>query len=179
MATWFPVVTLVFGYVLSVISDSFKDRRTLQREREARKATRRAQMYERRVTFQRQTLLDLQDALNDLARAVGAIHLEDERTYHQIREWNKMPHTQDASENCRLAFRRMSTFRVRVHDDTVRELAQKFQNYSSDVTTGDDRNMAFAALSGAFKVAEELNERIGEILRRIDDDADSNPIEPV
>lgn len=170
MATWFPVVTLVLGYVLKVISDSFQDRRTLRREREAREAARRAQIYERHVIFQRQTLLDLQDALNDLGRATGAMHIQDEKAYRATGEWHKQPYTEEVNENCRLAFRRVSTFRVRVHDDSVRELAQKFKNYSSEVITNVDRDMSVAALSCAFKVAEELNERIGEILRKIDDE---------
>ena len=171
MATWFPVLTLVLGYVLKAVSGLI-DKRTLHRERVARDATRQAQIYERHVTFQRQTLLDLQDALNDLARATAALHVENEKIYHQTGDWNMQDHTEAASENSRVAFRRMSTFRVRVRDDSVRELALKFGNLSSEVTTGNDRSMSFAALSGAFRVAEGLNECIGQSLRKIDDDAD-------
>src|SRR6266446_1572808 len=44
----------------------------MERERENIIAARREQLIERRAEFQRQTLLDLQDALFDLMRTTGA-----------------------------------------------------------------------------------------------------------
>jgi hypothetical protein len=60
-ASWFPVLTLLLGFVTASISDWLRDRRAGLREREARETGRREQLFQRRTTFQRQTLLELQE----------------------------------------------------------------------------------------------------------------------
>src|SRR4051812_23220205 len=56
------IVPLVIGYAMKSMTDVFEHKRTTRREREAREAARRAQQLERRTTFQRETLLSLQEA---------------------------------------------------------------------------------------------------------------------
>lgn|ERR1700735_2607249 len=86
-AGWFPVVTLIGGYLLKVFSDFLQHRRTLEREREAREALRRNQLEERRTTFQRQNLLDLQEAVSDLARATGQANVQGNKAYRETGRW--------------------------------------------------------------------------------------------
>src|SRR5687768_4612193 len=68
---WFPVFTLLLGYGTKAFSDWFQHRRAREREREARDAARRDQLFERRTSFQRQTLLDLQEAIMRLTRTTA------------------------------------------------------------------------------------------------------------
>jgi hypothetical protein len=75
-SSWFPVLTLLLGYATKSLTDWLEHRRNTRREREAREAVRRDQRFERRTSFQRQTLLDLQEASMQLARSVGAIHIK-------------------------------------------------------------------------------------------------------
>jgi hypothetical protein len=72
-----PVVTLILGFAISAVTDWIKYPRDSERERAARLETRRDQLSEQRRSFQRQTLLDLQEAIQDLARATGAAHVQD------------------------------------------------------------------------------------------------------
>jgi len=60
---WFPVFTLVLGYATKSVSDWIEHRLTLERDRGIRDAERRVQLAERRASFQRETLLNLQEAL--------------------------------------------------------------------------------------------------------------------
>ena len=53
----------------------------------ARGAARWDQILERRNAFQRQTLLDLQEALMKLGRTCGQMHHQDVMTYRQTGEW--------------------------------------------------------------------------------------------
>jgi len=68
---WFPVVTLILGFAIGFISDWIKNRRESDREREARREARRERLSDQRRNFQRETLLALQEAVQDLARATG------------------------------------------------------------------------------------------------------------
>jgi hypothetical protein len=67
----------VGGYWLSGRNDEARDIRTLQREQTARKEERDDRLQEQRHEWQRQTLLDLQDELQKLARAIGKILQQD------------------------------------------------------------------------------------------------------
>lgn len=166
---WFPVVTLVSGYLLKVLSDWLTHRRTREREREAREALRHDQLEERRTTFQRQNLLDLQEAVNDLARAAGAANVQDNRAYRQTGQWQKQLLGEELSENFRLAARRTSILNSRVRDDLVRELVQRFKDVSTGASFSPSKEAADSALNTMASVFEELNDRIGMLLRRMDD----------
>ena len=62
-ASWFPVVTTLLGFITAGIFEWLRDNRTSERERRARDANRQAQLLDRRATFQRETLINLQDAV--------------------------------------------------------------------------------------------------------------------
>jgi hypothetical protein len=168
-AGWFPVVTLLGGYLLKVLSDWLQYRRTREREREAREALRRDQLEERRTTFQRHNLLDLQEAVNDLARATSAGNAEDNRVYGQTAGWQKQRADETLSENSRLAIRRTSILNSRVRDDLVRELVQKFKDSCVSATFSDSKEAADSALEMMASVFEDLSDRIGLVLRKMDD----------
>ena len=84
---WFPVLTLLLGYAVKAASDWLQHRRTSERERQAREAARQDQLFERRTTFQRQTLLDLQEAVMRLARSSGAMHHQDVMAFRKTGKW--------------------------------------------------------------------------------------------
>src|SRR5260370_33013473 len=145
MAVLFLIVTLLLGYILSSISESVRHRRALEREREAREAERRDKAFERRVTFQRATLLDLQDAIMDLMRTSGAMHHKDIMALKQTGEWQKHLYGDELSEANRLAMARTSMLTVRVRDTKVRELIARLKDYSWKTwrsKTPDDSDVA-------------------------------------
>jgi hypothetical protein len=59
---WFPVVTLVAGAVLGYLADFLRETKADSRQRK-----------QARRDFDRQTLIDFQDALANLARATGRV----------------------------------------------------------------------------------------------------------
>src|SRR6266581_6335804 len=119
---WFPVLTLLLGYAVKAASDWLQHRRTSERERQAREAARLDQLFERRTTFQRQTLLDLQDAVMLLGRTSGAIHHQDVMAFRKTGKWQKQLLDEGLDESARLAGARTSMLAVRVRDQSVREL---------------------------------------------------------
>ncbi len=169
MAVWFPIVTLILGYVLKSFSESVQHRRALEREREAREAERRDKAFERRVTFQRATLLELQEAIMDLMRTSGAMHHKDLMVLKQTGQWQKQLYGDELSEANRLAMARTTMLTVRVRDTKVRELVARLKDYSWKAFksgTPDDSDAAALSMANVF---ENLNERIGELLREMDE----------
>src|SRR5579864_8701061 len=167
MPDWFPVATLLIGYGTKSLTDLVQHRWSVKRERDAREAIRRDQLFERRATFQRETLLALQDAVNDLGRATGRVCHLDAMAIHTTGKRQLLP--DDLDEGYRHAQVRCSTFAVRVRDNVVRELVEQFRQVSADSTDAKDQDERDRAMKLAMQTAIQLNERIGELLRTLDD----------
>src|SRR5260370_11596714 len=136
MAVWFPIVTLLLGYILSSISESVRHRRALEREREAREAESRDKAFERRVTFQRATLLELQDAIMGLMRTSGAMHHKDIMALKRTGEWQKQMYGEELSEASGLAMAQTTVLAGRVRDAKVRGLVTRLEDCATDALFG-------------------------------------------
>jgi hypothetical protein len=167
---WLPVLTLVLGYGLKSISDWVEHRRTSEREREARAATRKDQQVERRIEFQRKTLLELQDTVMDVARTTGSMHVKDLTEYRESGKWQRQLFPEDLAEQNRLAHARMAMLASRVRDDTVRLIVGDFKDAAVKSTMSPAKDESEQALSRMMTAFEALNQRIGELLRLLDDE---------
>jgi hypothetical protein len=173
-SSWFPVVTLLLGYAAKSLDEWLGYRRNARREREAREAVRRDQVFERRTSFQRQTLLDLQEAAMQLARSVGAINHQDKLAYNSTGEWSKQQLPDDLSEGNRLAQARTGMLGARVRDDSIRELLAKLKTHSQETISSPSREDSERALKSMALAHDELNQHIGEVLRKLDDEQDGD-----
>lgn len=169
---WFPVATLLLGFFTKALFDWLDHRRTMAREREARKDARRAALGERRANFQRQTLLDLQDALARVQRCAASLHMEDRRVFHEKGQWQKHLYSEGLSEADRAAQVQSSMLMVRVRDEAVRALVEKVKSaaVSSSFTQGLEQSNDLLDQMG--QLGEAANRRIGEVLRQLDDEDD-------
>jgi hypothetical protein len=166
----FTVLALLLGYGIKYFEDRVQHNRTLDRERETRRALRQDAIAERRTQFQRQTLLDLQPALLDLARQAGKMHLHDLTDYRTTGVFHSKAYPDDVNENFRAATALTSMLAVRVNDDIVRVLISAFKSAASDIgdaESPDDSDSDFQTMSTLFV---ELQERIGVVLRALDED---------
>jgi hypothetical protein len=166
-----PLGTFLLGYGGKSLSDWLLHRRTMERDREAREVARRDQLLERRNAFQRQTLLDLQDALMLLGRTYGQMHHQDVMTYKQTGEWQKHKFPGDLAEESRATQSHTSVLVSRVRDENVRELVQKFKDYGVSTLQCANRELGDRAMLLMATTSNEVNQRIGEILRKMDDEA--------
>jgi hypothetical protein len=167
--SWFPVVTLLLGYGTKSLSDWFQNRRDVAREREAREAIRQEQRFERRSTFQRQTLLDLQEACMQLTRATGATHHLDEMSFRSSGTWQRQLLPEELDKNYHLAQTRTLMLSVRVRDDVVRQLVEKLRSHSAKATMSTSQADSNREIANMVPIHDELQKRMGELLREIDD----------
>ncbi len=165
---WFPVLTLLLGFATKYASDVFQDRRTADREREARRATLHYKFIERRIEFQHQTLLKLQETIMGLGRATGAMHHQDIMAYRSTGNWQKQLYPDDLSDSARIFQAEAMMFAARVRDDEVRELVEKFKDYCAGVVISPTKEDSEIVMSNMTEIFEVLNQKIGVLLRGLD-----------
>jgi hypothetical protein len=171
--TWFPVVTLIIGLVLKAVFDMTTDWRTASREREARQDQRRDAFRRTHIEFQRATLLELQEAIQQLARCTGQAHQEDVLASRAAGAWKKQPLTKEVNEDFLRARTSIILLRVRVRDEEIRRLAELFSSACNATIFSETEGAAHDALQlRVIPAVTDLHERIGTILRSLDDDED-------
>lgn len=168
----FPIATLILGYVGSLLTEAWRERRVREREREARRAERQHEVDRRRIEFQRTTLMDLQVAAQRVGRVAGAIKSQDATMYHRARAAGS-PITYGTQQltdgwggerglDPLTDFARLTT---RLEDAETRALADRFRDRVSAVMTARAPVDAEDAMSLALTVFTELQERLGSLLR--------------
>ena len=175
LATVLPVLTLVLGYGLKYVADWVQEQRTIQREREARQDARRDQNRERRVTFQRETLLALQEAMLEVASTTVTVYFTYLRAHRlEGMEWRRILLPPELDEKSRNAMQRTAMLRVRVRDDEVRSVANNVTAISSRLTSSDSKEAGERIVFEMLPAVEAFNKRIGEVLRTLDNEEDEN-----
>lgn len=169
-AGWFPVLTLIVGYAMKALSDWLQHRRTRERERETREAARRDRILERRVIFQRQTLLDLQEAVARLARAAGAIRHADDMAHRQTGQWGAHLVGDTLSDGFRIAEVDVSLLSSRVLDESIRTMVGNLRSDATTAVTARSEDATGQAMKSVSSVLDHLNQRIGQIVRELDDE---------
>lgn len=168
---WFlPIATLLLGYIAKSVTDGIDSRRTSERERIAREESRQDRLFERRNDFQRQTLLDLQEATMQSMRATASINHEDVMAFRKTGKWGRQLVGDELSEAHRLANARVTILRVRVRDQAVRDLVRDLQANGTSLVMCGSEPESTRLLGTLFGVFDNLNGRIGELLRSIDDE---------
>lgn len=167
---WFPVFTLVLGILLKGWFDAASDKRTLQREREARREQRQDALRFRRIEFQRETLLELQDAVGKLIRTTGAMNHADVMAYRETGEWRKQKLGEKLNEDFTNAQGLTARLRVRIHDEEVRNSAQELSNTCIRILMAESETIAEAGFDNLYGIIDKLSERVGAVLRSLDQD---------
>jgi len=169
--SWFPVFMLLLGSAITVFIGAVENRRTLKRDREAREDARRDKLLEHRNDFQRECLLQLQEAMFELGRATTLLHMHDMRHYARTGEWQLGFYPDEMSEKDRGANQRTAMLVVRVRDDKVRKLVQEFKEIAGRVTTfSESKDGSETEMRLLYDKHEELNPHIGKLLRTMHDE---------
>lgn len=168
-AVWFPVVTLIVGAALKGLFDALTDRRALHREREARREQRLDAIRLRRTQFERETLLELQDVVLKLARHTGRGNYEDVVAHHKSGNWRKALLSDEVNKGSQEAQASLNRLRVRVRDEEIRRLAATFSETCAQVFMSSSKEAADEALARMSNQFIELQERVGDVLRSLDE----------
>jgi hypothetical protein len=121
---------------------------------------------ERANAFQRETLIDLQDAIHNSLRLMTRAHIEDQKAHRQGSKWGTNLLGSELNEEIRLGNRRVAILVERVTDDALRTEVKALMSTASELALARSEADAKAASNGlTFKGATVL-EQIGSVLRR-------------
>jgi hypothetical protein len=125
-------IGVLLGSATTAVLTVYRERLLSTREREARKHQRQQDREDQRNTFQRQSLLALQDAVSDLVKAVFN---EQDRMLEEMLRTGRWPVRQQETstatgwEDVEL---RLQVFRARVFDEKLRDLAREIHTVAKE-----------------------------------------------
>lgn len=125
-------IGVLLGSATTAVLTVYRERLLSTREREARKQQRQQDLEDQRNTFQRQSLLALQDAVSDLLKA---LFNEQDRMLEEIQrtgEWPARHWETPTAIGWEDADLRLQVFRARVFDEKLRDLAHKIHKAAED-----------------------------------------------
>lgn len=163
-ATWGFIGTLagaIIGAAASIVTTVLTSRNAIHLQRETDSLER----SERARAFQRDNLLEMQDALQDALRLMGRAHLEDQAAFRREGNWGRGMLSDDTDENIRLANRRLSALVERVADDSLRSKLKDIHKRLNRPLFATSEEEAQALFGDATSAAQGVMEHLGEVLR--------------
>lgn len=144
-------IGVLLGSATTAALTVYRERLLSTREREAREHQRQQDRQDQRNTFQRQSLLALQDAVSDL---VKALYNEQDRMLEEMLLTNRWPARQwetPTATGWAGAELRLRVSRARVFDENLRDLARKIDAVAKK-----------SVWASSIDEAKDLNQRLGQ-----------------
>lgn len=115
--------------------------------------------------FQRETLLELQTALNEVARTTFLVHLEDTKSYVSSQEWGTGQVPPKLDEECLVARTRVMIFAERVADEAVRKTVKALMEEVGLFISTQSKLEADSSLNKIISLSRASIEMAGKTLR--------------
>lgn len=163
-----PVVTLMLGVILNAAIEYVRDGRTSKREQKARAVRREEEIAAKRIEFQRETLLELQNAVNEMGRQTAKLHIHDLQHFRNEGTWQEANLPHDIDEAQRAAVSWLSVLYVRVLDREVKLLIDRFRSDTDGTLKNSDALGSAKAFENMQTTFIHLNAKIGENLLNLD-----------
>jgi hypothetical protein len=120
---------------------------------------------ERSRTFQRETLLATQDALQDLMRLMSRVYLADRTAFRQNQKWGENLLDDNLDESFRFANQKLSGLIQRISDEPLREALKGLRELISRLSLSQSADEAEGVLHAAGENFETVITHLGSILR--------------
>jgi hypothetical protein len=172
---WVPFLTLGLGYFGSLLRETLRDWRLGNRERERREAEalvraeeRDATRADRLASFQRETLLHLQESLHSFQRSTWKAALEDRSAYVETGVWGRNLVDEELARRLQELQMELTKLEASVDDEGIRRLVESARIASTGVNvfaqSPADQTQQLQHLMDSLI---DANLRIGELLRRL------------
>lgn len=177
MPSWLTTtLSVLAGGLLTMLSAWLADGRLRERDRERRRDERQERFAIRRDDFQRETLLALQVASQELLRNTGAALLQDIAAHRKTGEWQRQALVGDLSDDALRLNTQTMLLGSRILDNEVREMADKLRTQAVHVSHSQNEIEAQQSMTDASNTQQALVRRIGKLLRELDGAASENSV---
>lgn len=122
---------------------------------------------EKHRAFQRETLIDLQDALHDELRAASLVFQADEEAFRNGGTWGKQLLGNELNQQAHLAGRRTLLLAERVANDSLRKHVQSVRGIVTQILMARDRSTAESGMIMMVSEGNSAMEHIGKVLRTL------------
>jgi hypothetical protein len=163
------ILSVTAGGFLTMLAAWLGDRRTTERDRERRRDERHERLALRRNDFQRETLLTLQVASQNLLRNAGAALHQDIVAHRTTGKWQRQQLENKLSDDLLRLNTETMLLASRVRDDEVRTLADRLRTQAVIVGSSCDEGEAESRMMAASDAQNALIQRIGQIVRELDE----------
>jgi len=171
MPSWLTTtISVLAGGMLTMLAAWLADRRLTGRDRERRREERHERLVTRRNDFQRETLLALQDASQKLLRNTGASLHQDVVAHRTTGKWQQQQLPDDLSNDQLRLNTEAMLLASRVRDEEVRALADRLRTQTAVVGLSTSEGEAEGRMMAAADTQTTLIQRIGEIVRGLDEE---------
>jgi hypothetical protein len=167
-STLLPIITLMIGVILNAGIEYLRDGRVLKREQKARKIRREEAIASNRIEFQRETLLKLQDAINEVGRQTAKLHIHDLKHLKTTGNWQEAVLPPEVDEADRAALSTVSILYVRVQDKDIKALVDEFRTDHNNTLKSVNSVVAEQAFAKMQNTFVRLNEKIGDQILNLD-----------
>jgi hypothetical protein len=167
---WLPAATLGAGVIGTIGAQGLTAWFASKREEGARAAERQVA----REAFQRDTLLELQDAVLEMVRVATKLYISHRTVFAQTGEYARTPDPADLDEAARTSMALVAKLGQRVVDDELRGAITALQTRCGEVVApnfGDDdaqaKTQATRRWSALVFANTAFNDHLGSVLRRV------------
>jgi hypothetical protein len=150
-----PVVTLIIGYLGTMLTEQVRDHRAEQREKKRLRAD-----------FQRDTLIRLQDAIQRNFAIHAQLELSRQNHYRDFGVWAQTNLEERDAEELELRMI-MVALAPRVDDQEIRRLVRELRSIIPDILVAPSSAESMRLVGSAGNVFRELMDRFGEVLRTL------------
>jgi gas vesicle protein len=164
-SVWGLIGTLIgaiVGAAASIITTYLASKNSADLQREADSQER----MERARSFQRETLLAVQDALHDALRLMMRAHQEDLASHRAGTVWGKGMLSTDLDETSRVANRRLALLNERIAHDSLRNELKALRRNIAHLNTVSSEHKAEALVQSSVQMADVFMENLGDVLRK-------------
>ena len=123
------------------------------------------QRIERARTFQRDTLLKLQESLQDAMRNMGEVHHLDKTAFRETGSWHKSLLEEEINQRILSVNRDLSIITERVSNDVLRDHINEFRHQLSACMLTSSKDEADFKYNKVLDDFNSMIEHIGKVLR--------------
>ncbi len=117
--------------------------------------------------FQRESLIALQDALNDCLRMTSRAHFEDKVSFAQSGKWGSGLLSEEVNEGILLTRRRVFILIERIANDNLRAELKALMGVSSELIASQNGTQAEALFVRMTDTGNKALENLGSVLRNL------------